>query len=744
MSFSTGALLVSFLFLFVPFLLWVGFVQAQAVDNGGKGPFSVRYTAQYSRDDFSFSQLNDYDMVSLKAGDWLSELGKPMLPSQEIRIALPSGMAVSNVLVVSKTEEQIPGEFNIYPAQLPLPTAPSPTTNDFIPPDAQTYSSSNPYPSELVKFVNQTDLAGQSMAVVEIFPLSYVPSQKQLSYFSSITIEIDGVSGYECGDYLSPKLPDSERRTYEQMVKGMVANPEAVELVSSMKMSTATVPPGGPFAHVIITSAAYASSFQPLVDWHSQKGVRDTVITTAWIYANYTATSDTQKVRAFIMDAATNWGTTYFLIGGENETVPFAYRLYYAESTPSDQYYSDYDNDWTNEVFVGRASVGSTTEVTTFVNKVLKYEKDPPRTNYPLDVLLIGMDVDASTREEQFKDSIDAIIPAQFNVTKVYDSQATNHRTATINALNAGQNLVNHADHADIDVMCTGDYHHGWYIGNSDVDALTNDNQLCIIVSLGCQTNHMDANDCIAEHFVIYNPNQAAVAFNGNTRNGLFYSGQPISLSAALDRQWWISLFTRNMDRLGQILTDAKHHYANTDNYMKHCEWEFNLLGEPEMPVWTDSVDSFAVTCPPTVPMGNSSFMVHVEDAVTRSPINQAYVCLWKANDVYLTGYSDVNGDVTFNPSPSSDGSMYVTVTKQNYLPFQQQAEVSFACGDANQDGLVDVGDLVYLINYLYKNGPAPDPEQLGDVNLDSSVDISDVVYLINYLYKAGSAPCSG
>jgi hypothetical protein len=57
---------------------------------------------------------------------------------------------------------------------------------------------------------------------------------------------------------------------------------------------------------------------------------------------------------------------------------------------------------------------------------------------------------------------------------------------------------------------------------------------------------------------------------------------------------------------------------------------------------------------------------------------------------------------------------------------------------------VIDVGDLVYLINYLYKGGLAPNPPELGDVNLDSLVDIGDVVFLVNYLYKSGSAPCSG
>jgi hypothetical protein len=61
--------------------------------------------------------------------------------------------------------------------------------------------------------------------------------------------------------------------------------------------------------------------------------------------------------------------------------------------------------------------------------------------------------------------------------------------------------------------------------------------------------------------------------------------------------------------------------------------------------------------------------------------------------------------------------------------------------GDANGDGTINAADVVYLINYLYQNGFAPDPLELGDVNCDSAVDGGDVVYLINYLYQGGHSP---
>jgi hypothetical protein len=61
--------------------------------------------------------------------------------------------------------------------------------------------------------------------------------------------------------------------------------------------------------------------------------------------------------------------------------------------------------------------------------------------------------------------------------------------------------------------------------------------------------------------------------------------------------------------------------------------------------------------------------------------------------------------------------------------------------GDANADRVVNVGDVVYLVNYLYKGGPEPCPIEAGDVNCDGIVNVGDVVFLVNYLYKGGPPP---
>ncbi|MEZ5359331.1 MAG: C10 family peptidase [Candidatus Zixiibacteriota bacterium] len=61
--------------------------------------------------------------------------------------------------------------------------------------------------------------------------------------------------------------------------------------------------------------------------------------------------------------------------------------------------------------------------------------------------------------------------------------------------------------------------------------------------------------------------------------------------------------------------------------------------------------------------------------------------------------------------------------------------------GDANGDQTVNVGDAVYLINFIFNSGPAPNPLIAGDANCDSTVNVGDAVYLITYIFRNGPPP---
>ncbi|MGB7061456.1 MAG: dockerin type I repeat-containing protein [Candidatus Zixiibacteriota bacterium] len=76
----------------------------------------------------------------------------------------------------------------------------------------------------------------------------------------------------------------------------------------------------------------------------------------------------------------------------------------------------------------------------------------------------------------------------------------------------------------------------------------------------------------------------------------------------------------------------------------------------------------------------------------------------------------------------------------------REQAGLPAICGDCNGDFIVDVGDVVCLISYLFRDGSPPKcPSNRADINSSGVIDIGDVVYLVGFLYKAAAEPsCPG
>jgi len=66
-------------------------------------------------------------------------------------------------------------------------------------------------------------------------------------------------------------------------------------------------------------------------------------------------------------------------------------------------------------------------------------------------------------------------------------------------------------------------------------------------------------------------------------------------------------------------------------------------------------------------------------------------------------------------------------------------------CGDVDGDGEgMNVADIVYGVNYLFRGGPPPPYIWTADVNCeDPDINVADLVYMVNFLFKGGPAPCT-
>ncbi|MDH3938987.1 MAG: M20/M25/M40 family metallo-hydrolase, partial [candidate division Zixibacteria bacterium] len=65
-----------------------------------------------------------------------------------------------------------------------------------------------------------------------------------------------------------------------------------------------------------------------------------------------------------------------------------------------------------------------------------------------------------------------------------------------------------------------------------------------------------------------------------------------------------------------------------------------------------------------------------------------------------------------------------------------------FICGDIDgSGGDPDIGDLVYLVDYMFAGGPPPPVVAAADVDGSGAIDIADLVYMVDFMFGGGPPP---
>lgn len=110
-----------------------------------------------------------------------------------------------------------------------------------------------------------------------------------------------------------------------------------------------------------------------------------------------------------------------------------------------------------------------------------------------------------------------------------------------------------------------------------------------------------------------------------------------------------------------------------------------------------------------------------------------SYSC---ADDVMDVDVGDISGDGLPNMTCVTFGSSGVIYA------FKSLATApTFLCGDANGSDDINILDITFLINYIYREGAAPDPLESADADGSGAINLLDITYLINYIYKGGPEP---
>ncbi|MCP4703777.1 MAG: S8 family serine peptidase, partial [candidate division Zixibacteria bacterium] len=80
----------------------------------------------------------------------------------------------------------------------------------------------------------------------------------------------------------------------------------------------------------------------------------------------------------------------------------------------------------------------------------------------------------------------------------------------------------------------------------------------------------------------------------------------------------------------------------------------------------------------------------------------------------------------------------------QEDLDFDEIGDAcDYICGNVDDDinDNIDILDIVFLVNFVYKNGDDPVYMASANISFDLNIDILDIVHLINFVYKDGADP---
>jgi uncharacterized protein (TIGR02145 family) len=65
-----------------------------------------------------------------------------------------------------------------------------------------------------------------------------------------------------------------------------------------------------------------------------------------------------------------------------------------------------------------------------------------------------------------------------------------------------------------------------------------------------------------------------------------------------------------------------------------------------------------------------------------------------------------------------------------------------FLCGDVNEDGMINVLDIIFMVNYIMGGNPNPFNQDAADIKADELINILDVISLVNIILEVQGLPC--
>jgi len=531
------------------------------------------------------------------------EVGQPALPARGAQILLPQGTEIERIEVLPGAAVGLGGGYFLEPVCPPVKLCEVP--DRVIPPrpDPTVYGLNRPFPEATFQEIGVHGFRGYRILTLKLQPVSYLPITGELSYYPKLTVVVHTRGGGEVSALFRGRAED------ETQVRAKVDNPSVA----------GTYPAGGRggergYDLLILTTTTLAGAFEPLRDYHNGHGITTEIHTTDEVGGN-----DPIDVRDYIRDRYLNDGVEYVIIGGDDDVIP-AKDLYVQSgwgdteyNMPGDVFFACLDGTWNSdndgywgeptdgpggsdvdlvaEVYVGRASVGNTTEAGRFVDKTLWYLNGQHSTAES--VLLVGEYLGFGGIAEWGGNYMDELIDGSSEhgyttvgfPTDIYDVQTLYERDGNwskwdlINHLDEGVHILNHLGHGNND--------YAMKLYNSDILNDVHNTDLCFVYSQTCLAGHFDGTDCWAEHMNI-KIDEGAFAVVMNARYGWGEFNSTDGPSQRFNREFWDAVYSEaeGLPQVGKANQDSKEDniYRINDTAMRWCYYELNLFGDPTIP----------------------------------------------------------------------------------------------------------------------------------------------------------------
>jgi hypothetical protein len=427
-----------------------------------------------------------------------------------------------------------------------------------------------------------------------------------------------------------------------------------------------------PSGFLIITPDAFVDEIQPLARWKERKGWNVEIRT-------LTQTGNTPTlIKDYIANAYNTWSPRpeYVLLIGDVTGTYFLPAA--AVTTPVG--HTDYPytliegNDFFAELLIGRLPAASESELSTMVAKIIGYETEPylSETSWFTRSLMVAANAPGfMTTPIPTKRWIrDRFLSNGFGEVDTVYYPPTASGAPITNSVNQGVLFVNYR---------AGDANWGEWIWPSfdlnAVFALNNGWKLPIVTSITCLTGNFQGDPCLGEAWLrAGNPvtPKGAVAFIGASA-----ASTSSRWNNCLDYGIYWAILEENISSLGSALYRGKMevytNFPDDTTWLQGSSFYFhtyNLLGDPSLSIWTNVPDTFLTVYDSSMPVGASFFSITVTNSANQ-PVEDAMVSLHKAGEVKEVDFTDASGYVDFNFATSTQDTLFVTVTKQNYKPYQ-------------------------------------------------------------------------